>query len=286
MYTARGCMYKEFLNYQPFNFKGTEGAVGLAQWFEKMESIFHISNCAVECQVKYATCTLLNGALTWWNSHVKIVGVDAAYEISWKDLMKMMTEAYCLRNEIQKLESELWNLPVKGTDGNMTFVGPTRLQDTVKLANSLMDKKVCAYVARQIENKRRPGEKSGYAGKLPMCNRIPAAIVDQRAPRENQRTLTCFECGNKGTTKVITETEEPEPANRSFVSTAFSSLLDINPSALDTKYDVKLADGKIIGVDTKIRVCTLNLLNHPFNIDLIPIELGIFDVIISMDCGV
>nr|GEW96573.1 reverse transcriptase domain-containing protein [Tanacetum cinerariifolium] len=78
-----------------------------------MESVFHISNCAVECHMKYATCTLLNGALIWWNSHVRTVGHDAAYEMSWKDLMKMMTKAYCPRNEIQKLESKLWNLTVK-----------------------------------------------------------------------------------------------------------------------------------------------------------------------------
>nr|GFB31735.1 putative reverse transcriptase domain-containing protein [Tanacetum cinerariifolium] len=81
-----------------------------------MKSIFPISNCAVECQVKYATCTLLNSALTWWNSHVRTVGHDAAYEMSMKDLMKMTTKAYCPKNEIQKLESELWNLTVKGTD--------------------------------------------------------------------------------------------------------------------------------------------------------------------------
>ncbi|GKB86399.1 hypothetical protein Tco_0958671, partial [Tanacetum coccineum] len=78
-HTVRMCTYKEFLNCQPLNFKGTEGAVGLAHWFEKMESVFHISNCIVECQVKYATCTLLGGALTWWNSHVRTVGHDAAY---------------------------------------------------------------------------------------------------------------------------------------------------------------------------------------------------------------
>ncbi|GJX95915.1 hypothetical protein Tco_0351713 [Tanacetum coccineum] len=77
--TARVCTYKDFLNCQPFNFKGTEGVVGLTQWFEKMESVFHISNCTVECQIKYATCTLLGSALTWWNSHVKTVGHDAAY---------------------------------------------------------------------------------------------------------------------------------------------------------------------------------------------------------------
>ncbi|GJY69744.1 putative reverse transcriptase domain-containing protein [Tanacetum coccineum] len=72
-------------------------------------------------------------------------------------------------------------------------------------------------------------------------------------------------------------------ANRSFVSTAFSSLIDIVPTTLDHDYDVELADGKIIRGNTIIRGCTLNFLNHPFNIDLMPVELGSFDVIIGMD---
>ncbi|GKE94832.1 putative reverse transcriptase domain-containing protein [Tanacetum coccineum] len=72
-------------------------------------------------------------------------------------------------------------------------------------------------------------------------------------------------------------------ADRSFVSTAFSSQIDIMPSTLDYYYDVELADGRIIGLNTILRGCTLNLLNHPFNIDLMPIELGSLDVIISMD---
>ncbi|GKG50266.1 hypothetical protein Tco_0521366, partial [Tanacetum coccineum] len=67
--------------------KELKGAVGLAYSLEKMQSMFHISNCAVECQVKYATYTLLGGALTWWNSHVRTVGHDAAYEMSWKLLL-------------------------------------------------------------------------------------------------------------------------------------------------------------------------------------------------------
>ncbi|GJS33907.1 hypothetical protein Tco_0532289 [Tanacetum coccineum] len=104
------------LNYEPRNFSGTEGAVGLARWFEKMESVFHISNYATICQVKYATSTLLDSELTWWNSHVKTIGIDAAYEMSLKELVKMMTELYCPRNEIQKMETELWNLVVKRTD--------------------------------------------------------------------------------------------------------------------------------------------------------------------------
>ncbi|GJZ91471.1 putative reverse transcriptase domain-containing protein [Tanacetum coccineum] len=72
-------------------------------------------------------------------------------------------------------------------------------------------------------------------------------------------------------------------ADRSFISTAFSSLIDIVPTPLDNSYDVELADGKIVGIDTIIRGCTLNFLDHPFHIDLMPVELGSFDVIIGMD---
>ncbi|GJV26070.1 putative reverse transcriptase domain-containing protein [Tanacetum coccineum] len=72
-------------------------------------------------------------------------------------------------------------------------------------------------------------------------------------------------------------------ADRSFVSTAFSSQIDITPTALDHYYDVELADGRIIGLNTILRGCILNILNHPFNINLMPIELGSFDAIIGMD---
>ncbi|GKD32685.1 putative reverse transcriptase domain-containing protein [Tanacetum coccineum] len=72
-------------------------------------------------------------------------------------------------------------------------------------------------------------------------------------------------------------------ADGSFVSTTFSALLDVIPSTLDVSYVVELADGRIIETDVKVRGCTLGLLGHSFNIDLIPVELGSFDVIISMD---
>ncbi|GKF75671.1 putative reverse transcriptase domain-containing protein [Tanacetum coccineum] len=72
-------------------------------------------------------------------------------------------------------------------------------------------------------------------------------------------------------------------ADRSFISSSFSSLIDIAQTPLENSYDVELADGKIVGVDTIMWGCTLNLLNHPFNIDLMPVELGSFDVIIDMD---
>ncbi|GKD74309.1 reverse transcriptase domain-containing protein [Tanacetum coccineum] len=190
---TRECTYTDFLKCQPMNFKGTEGVVGLTQWFERMETVFNISNCAVENQVKFATCTLHGVALTWWKSHVKTVGHDAAYGVPWNTLMKMMTAKYCPRNEINKLEIEIWELKVKGTDlasytqrfqkldllcGRMFFeesdkikkyVGglpdmihgsvmaskPKTMQDAIEFAAELMDKKIRTYAECQTENKRK-----------------------------------------------------------------------------------------------------------------------------------
>ncbi|GJT47809.1 reverse transcriptase domain-containing protein [Tanacetum coccineum] len=172
---------------------GTEGVVELTQWFERMETVFRISNCPVENQVKFSTCTLLAGALTWWNSHVMTVSHDAAYAMTWADLRKKMTDKYCPRNEMKKLEAELWNLKVKGTDvigynqrfqelallcvrmfpeesdkieryvgglpdmihGNIVASKPKTMQEAVEMATELMDKKVITIAERQAENKRK-----------------------------------------------------------------------------------------------------------------------------------
>ncbi|GJU54646.1 putative reverse transcriptase domain-containing protein [Tanacetum coccineum] len=72
-------------------------------------------------------------------------------------------------------------------------------------------------------------------------------------------------------------------ADKSFVSNTFSALLDITPYALDVSYAIELADGRTSETNTVLMGCTLGLLGHPFNIDLMPIELGSFDVIIGMD---
>ncbi|GJT39808.1 putative reverse transcriptase domain-containing protein [Tanacetum coccineum] len=116
MPVARECTFQDFLKCKPHNFSGTEGVVELTRWFEKMETVFNICNCPSKYQVKYATCTLQDSALTWWNSHKRTIGVDAAYAMKWAGLMKLMTEVYCPRNEIQKMETKLWNLTMKGND--------------------------------------------------------------------------------------------------------------------------------------------------------------------------
>ncbi|GJU31425.1 reverse transcriptase domain-containing protein [Tanacetum coccineum] len=159
----------------------------------KMESVFHISNCAVENQVKFATCTFLGNALTWWNSYMKTVTQDVAYALDWKALKKMMTVKYYPRGEIKKLEIELWNLKVKGTDvasytlrfqelalmcGRMfheesdeveKYVGglpymiqvnvmsyqPKSMEKEIEFTNDQMDKKVLTITERQAKQKRK-----------------------------------------------------------------------------------------------------------------------------------
>ncbi|GKE47302.1 reverse transcriptase domain-containing protein [Tanacetum coccineum] len=110
------CTYADFLKCQPMNFNGTEGVTGLTQWFKRIETVFDISKCAVENQVKFAACTLHGIALTWWKSHARTVGNDIANRMPWNTLMRMMTAKYCLQNEIKKLEVDMWELKVKGTD--------------------------------------------------------------------------------------------------------------------------------------------------------------------------
>ncbi|GJV93773.1 hypothetical protein Tco_1541586 [Tanacetum coccineum] len=79
---ARRCSYKEFMSWQPINFKGTEGAVGLIRWFERTESVFSRSNCTEDCKVKFATGTLNEEALSWWNSFAQPIGIEEAYKIT------------------------------------------------------------------------------------------------------------------------------------------------------------------------------------------------------------
>ncbi|XP_071740140.1 uncharacterized protein [Rutidosis leptorrhynchoides] len=101
---------------KPETFSGTEGPVGIMRWFEKLEAVFRISDCADRDQVKFATCTLQDGALTWWNSFAKSVGIDVAFATPLDQFKKMMIHKYFPRSEIQRFETKLWNLKLEGTD--------------------------------------------------------------------------------------------------------------------------------------------------------------------------
>ncbi|GJT80222.1 reverse transcriptase domain-containing protein [Tanacetum coccineum] len=108
--------YKEFVSCQPFYFNGTEGAVSLIRWFERTESVFSHSHCAEENKVTYATSTLTDDALSWWNSYAQPIGINQTNQITWIKLKRLLTDKYCPRTEVKKMEDEFYNLVVKGND--------------------------------------------------------------------------------------------------------------------------------------------------------------------------
>ncbi|GJW59249.1 putative reverse transcriptase domain-containing protein [Tanacetum coccineum] len=350
----------------------TEGVVGLTRWIEKMESIFNISGCAIENQVKFATCTLLGAALTWWNGQIRTLGPDA-YSMTWEVLKKKMTNKYCQQGEIKKLEIKLWNLNVKGNDvptytkrfqeptlictkfvanetekidkyisglpnniyGSVKSSRPKTLDETIELTNDFMDQKLRTYTERQTDNKRKAndssrnnhghqqqpfkrqnvakvynmgtGERKPYGGYLPKCtkchfhhngpctqkcykcnkcNKVGHFACDcrssgnanvantQKGNGANPKGNGCFECGAPGHFKRDCPKLKNKDGGNGRVHKVGCMQLGMHRRK-----------GMHRGTRTPMssQGCTLNFLNHPFNIDLMPVELGSFNVIIGMD---
>ncbi|GJS19918.1 hypothetical protein Tco_0448550 [Tanacetum coccineum] len=156
-------LYADFMKCQPLNFKGAEGVVGLTRWIEKMESVFNISGCAVENQVKFATCTLLGAALTWWNGQIRTLG----------PIHKAMTLGSTQeKDDGQVLSAGLLPMKLRKVDkypsvdflpniiGNVKAAKPKTLDETIELANDLMDRKLLTYAERQSDNKRKADDSS------------------------------------------------------------------------------------------------------------------------------
>nr|GEV65328.1 reverse transcriptase domain-containing protein [Tanacetum cinerariifolium] len=117
--------YKEFINCQPFYCNGMKGVVGLIRWFERTESVFSRSNCAEENRVTFATGTLTDDALSWWNAYAEPIGIEQANRITWTELKRLLTNKYCSRTKVKKMEDEFYNLVVKGDDFK-TYMPPKR----------------------------------------------------------------------------------------------------------------------------------------------------------------
>ncbi|GJW39673.1 reverse transcriptase domain-containing protein [Tanacetum coccineum] len=205
-----------------------------------MESVFNISGCAIDNQVKFATCTLLGAALTSWNGHMKTLGNDVGvYTQRFQELALICTKF--LSDETKNVDKYISELP-DNIHGNVMSTRPKTLDDAIELANELMDQKRRTYAERQAENKRKldnnnqaqqqllkkqnvvqayvvgSGEKKPYGGSKPLCPKCNYHHDGECAPKytnckkvghltkdcwhpinaNNQRTITCYECGNQG----------------------------------------------------------------------------------------
>ncbi|GJZ14523.1 putative reverse transcriptase domain-containing protein [Tanacetum coccineum] len=215
--------------------------------------------------------------------------------------------------ELKKIEAYIRGLTdnIKGT-----VIGskPTSLNKDVRMAHALMEQKAQARIERIAEGNKRKWESSqgGNNGNNRNNNRDNTRHIQQNNQRQgNTRAMTTAlaeqggYAGNKplcnrygkhhfGYCKVghtrnycpkrrDPQGEEARGSDKSFVNTSFSHLIDINPVRLDTSYEVELADRRVASTNTILKGCTLNLLNYLFKIDLMPIELGTFDVVIGMD---
>ncbi|GKF90153.1 reverse transcriptase domain-containing protein, partial [Tanacetum coccineum] len=97
-------------------FNGTEGAIDLIHWFERTESVFSRSKCAEDDRVTFATGTLTDDALSWRNAYAQLIRIFQANKITWTELKRLLTNKYCSRTEVKKMEDEFYNLVVKGND--------------------------------------------------------------------------------------------------------------------------------------------------------------------------
>ncbi|GJZ48168.1 putative reverse transcriptase domain-containing protein [Tanacetum coccineum] len=240
-----------------------------------------------------------------------------------RGIVRTPHELYVIRNFLNCKALTFKGLPdmIQGKC-NVISKPKTRWKKANKFGKWIMDKKVITITERQTKQKRKlefnAGNNQGHQQQNKRQNTRmaytvgPGVLVPMGHFKKDYLKLKngnrgnrggngnapakVYVVGNAGTnpdSNVITGTFLLNDryasilfdtgADRSFVSTTFSSLIDITPTTLDHYYDVELADGKIIGINTIIRGCTLNFLNHPFNINLMPVELGSFDVIIGMD---
>ncbi|GJY83227.1 reverse transcriptase domain-containing protein [Tanacetum coccineum] len=308
---VRKCSYKEFISCQPFNFKGTEGAVGLIRWFERTES---------------------------WNLFAQPIGIEEAYKIIWG--LPRIIKVNVTASKPQTLEEAITITQRTFTNNNYqnnrNNNNNNRNNDHQQQQNRRQET-VRAYAAT-------PTKKSRYTGSLRLCKKCtlhhtrPCSVKCQTCNKVGHLTrncrnkgpatgsnlqpvsVTCHACGEKGNYKnqcpkannnahgrayllrdknahqdpnVVTGTFLinqhlarvlfDSGADKSFISISLASMLNILPITLDTTYDIEMADGNLVGTNTVIQGCTLILLNQPFEIDLMPIKLGSFDVVIGMD---
>ncbi|GKA24267.1 putative reverse transcriptase domain-containing protein [Tanacetum coccineum] len=207
---------------------------------------------------------------------------------------------FCLKEEVQRMKHELWNLKVK--EYNIVaytqrfnelalmcprMVEPERVKvDGTEIVSSWITS-ICEtlFLPRHVGQCTIKYHKCGKVGyKVMYCKEKNVATGANALP-----ILTCYDWVSNMPTVTIQERFSKRKLRKfrgqlmSFVNTRFSSLLDIKPIKIEDSYEVELVDGRVVSTNTVLKGCTLSLVNHIFEIDLMPIELGTFDVIIGMD---
>nr|GFB99813.1 hypothetical protein [Tanacetum cinerariifolium] len=201
--------------------------------------------------------------------------------------------------------------------GSVVASKPKTMQEAIEIATELMDKKVRTFAERETASKRKlentsrttrnqqqqqqhsnkrqntgrvytaaSGRKKQYRRSKPLCAKCNYHHDGPCAPKChncNKIGHSASDCRNVANTNNANNQRGTGETKVEGTMLRLGTQINTTPSTLDHYYDVELADRRIIGLNTILRSCTLNLLNHPFNIDLMPVELGSFDAIISMD---
>ncbi|GJW67715.1 putative reverse transcriptase domain-containing protein [Tanacetum coccineum] len=288
------------------------GAVELRRWFEKTKSVFEISECAEGKKVKFAAATLEGPALTWWKTKVatmeeiqhmenelwnlRVKEYDiVAYTQRFNELALMCPrmvkpERVKLMEQKCKLRmKEFWKVINEAKKSGKAFKGGNSSGKGNQKDNS----------RQTLHNSQKQGNARAMVtvptdGKLPLCerNRCPKKVKQEEVGEVRGRAYVIKDTEPKGS-NVVTGTFLlnnryasilfDSGSDRSFVDTRFSSLHDIKPIKIEDSYEVELADGRVVSTNTVLKGFTVSLVNHIFEIDLMPIELGTFDVIIGMD---
>ncbi|GJZ15617.1 putative reverse transcriptase domain-containing protein, partial [Tanacetum coccineum] len=257
----RECTFAGFMKCNPAAFRGVEGAVELRRWFEKTESVFEISECAKGKKVKFVAATLEGLALTWWKTNVATMGLEIVNQMPWTEMKQLMTAEFnelalmCLRMvepERVKVDAYIRGL-TDNIKGEVTLAKPAYLNEAVRMAYKLMEQKSQARNKRILEGNARAMVTAPTDGNLPSCERCFTRHV-------GQCIIKCHKCG-----KV-----RHKARNRCPKKVKQEEVREVRGQAYVIK-DAELKGPNVVTV------------NHIFEIDLMPIELGIFDVIIGMD---
>nr|GEW81085.1 hypothetical protein [Tanacetum cinerariifolium] len=311
MTTPRECSYAEFLKCQPMSFQGTEGVVGLTRWIEKMELVLQINKCTVACQVKFTSRTLQGSALTWWNSHMRAVGHDVVYAMSWAALKMIITSLDLLNynHRFQELAlmckrmfSEEVEKKLDDTSRNNQHQQQPFKRNNVARAytNGPRDKKPCGGI-KPLCPKCNYHHDGPCTHKCTNCRKIGHWACDcksqptannnnnnhQRAQGANARGITCFECGVQGhykseCPKLKNGNQQNRAGNGNAVAKAYAvGTAGTNPNSnvvTDHGYDVELAD---VLIDTKPKFISTSLGTMFFlaqgTVSVLPMLLNLFN---------